>query len=184
MLGRALPAHRLRRGARGPGDGGLREHHHRLQLLQGAVAGRGADRVRGREPADRSVGELMGGLIMANRILGFVNAPALMQRVVARLQGVTVDVTPYKRNRDVLYETLTKAGFTVHKPEGAFYLFPQSPIDDDVAFCRELQERWSWWCRAAASACRGTSAWPTAWRPTVVDCALPAFREIGAKYFG
>ena len=78
-------------------------------------------------PAIARVGELMAGLVMANRILGFVNAPALMQRVVARLQGVTVDVAPYQRNRDVLCEELTKAGFTVSKPEGAFYLFPKSP---------------------------------------------------------
>ncbi len=89
-------------------------------------------------PAIPRVGELMGGLILANRILGFVNAPALMQRAVARLQGVSVDVTPYQRNRDVLYEALTEAGFELVKPEGAFYLFPRSPIEDDVAFCQEM----------------------------------------------
>jgi aspartate aminotransferase len=75
---------------------------------------------------------------LTNRILGFVNAPALMQRAVARLQGVAVDISLYQRNRDVLYEGLRAVGYECHRPEGAFYLFPKSPIPDDVAFAREL----------------------------------------------
>ncbi len=83
---------------------------------------------------------LMAGMTLANRILGFVNAPALMQRVVARLQGVKTDITPYAENRKILSNGLEEAGYEFIKPAGAFYLFPKSPIPDDVEFVRILQE--------------------------------------------
>jgi len=81
--------------------------------------------------------ELVGGLIFCNRTLGFVNAPATMQRVVQRLQGSSVDVNVYRRKRDMLCAMLGDLGYTFIKPEGAFYLFPRTPIDD-VAFVQEL----------------------------------------------
>ncbi|RJQ74048.1 MAG: pyridoxal phosphate-dependent aminotransferase [Desulfobacteraceae bacterium] len=84
--------------------------------------------------------EIRGGLALANRILGFVNAPALMQRVVACLQGASVDMGQYKRKRDLLCDGLADAGYSFLRPPGAFYLFPRTPIPDDVAFVRELQE--------------------------------------------
>lgn len=84
--------------------------------------------------------ELIDGLIYCNRILGFVNAPALMQNIVQRLQSVTVSIPEYQRKRDILYGGLTSAGYSVNKPQGAFYLFPKSPVEDEVAFIRELQE--------------------------------------------
>ncbi|MDF1552735.1 MAG: pyridoxal phosphate-dependent aminotransferase [Deferrisomatales bacterium] len=83
---------------------------------------------------------LVAALTLTNRILGYVNAPALMQRAVARLQGQSVDTSLYQRNRDRLHQGLTAAGYHCRLPEGAFYLFPRSPIDDDVAFVRELQK--------------------------------------------
>ena len=84
--------------------------------------------------------ELVNGLVYCNRILGFVNAPALMQLLVCHLQAATVSVAEYQRKRDVLYENLTKMGFSMIKPQGAFYMFPKSPIDDDVAFVGELRQ--------------------------------------------
>lgn len=84
--------------------------------------------------------EVIDSLVLANRILGFVNAPALMQRLVARLQGVSVDPMVYQRKRDKLYNALKDIGYECVKPEGAFYLFPRTPIPDDVAFVRLLQE--------------------------------------------
>ena len=63
-----------------------------------------------------------------------------MQRAVARLQGQCVDTSLYQRNRDRLHQGLTDAGYHCRLPEGAFYLFPRSPIDDDVAFVRELHK--------------------------------------------
>jgi aspartate aminotransferase len=85
--------------------------------------------------------ELAGGLTFCNRILGFVNAPALMQHVVRALQGVSVDVADYQRKRDFLYTQLTEMGYSVTKPQGAFYLFPKSPVEDDTEFVNALQER-------------------------------------------
>jgi aspartate aminotransferase len=84
--------------------------------------------------------ELVGGLVFSNRVLGFVNAPALMQRVVRALQDVAVDAGEYERKRDLLYDGLVEMGYSIVKPKGAFYIFPASPIDDDVAFVAELQK--------------------------------------------
>ncbi len=84
--------------------------------------------------------ELVDGFIHCNRILGYVNAPALMQHIVRHLQGVTVSIAEYQRKRDFLYEHLTDMGYSIVKPQGAFYMFPKSPLEDDVAFVRELQE--------------------------------------------
>ncbi len=85
-------------------------------------------------------GELEGAMVLANRILGFVNAPALMQRVVAPLTGVTLDITPYARRREIFCELLTDAGYKFLKPKGAFYLFPQAPGGDDLSFVAALKE--------------------------------------------
>ena len=82
--------------------------------------------------------ELAGGFSFCNRTLGFVNAPALMQHVVRNLQGVSIDPDYYQRKRDFMHTALMEMGYDTVKPEGAFYLFPKSPIEDDVAFTREL----------------------------------------------
>jgi len=77
---------------------------------------------------------------LTNRILGFVNAPALIQRVLPFIQGARVDVAAYKRKRDIFCQGLARAGYTFTIPPGAFYLFPESPLKDDVAFVKALQE--------------------------------------------
>lgn len=92
-------------------------------------------------PKCESARELMTGLIFCNRVLGFVNAPALMQRVVKQVQGVTVDVEQYRRKRDYLYKELTRIGYQVVKPQGAFYFFPKSPLEDEVEFVKKLAEQ-------------------------------------------
>ena len=84
--------------------------------------------------------EVVDGLTFCNRTLGFVNAPALMQHIVARLQGVTVDVGEYEARCNLLYSALTDIGYSVVRPAGAFYMFPRSPIEDDVAFVDRLKE--------------------------------------------
>ena len=84
--------------------------------------------------------ELVDGLIFCNRTLGYVNAPALMQNIVQHLQSVTVSITEYQQKRDYLYGHLIDMGYSVVKPQGAFYMFPKSPIADDVAFVAELQQ--------------------------------------------
>ncbi len=92
------------------------------------------------QPACEHLPDIMAGLVLCNRMLGFVNAPALMQRLVARVQGLKIDAEIYRKKRDLLCDGLTAVGYDVRKPEGAFYLFLKTPIADDVAFARALQE--------------------------------------------
>jgi len=132
----------------------------------------------------RDIQKLMGGLVLANRILGFVNAPALMQRAVARLQGVHVDLTFYKENRDLLLGALRGSGFTVPEPDGAFYLFPKSPIEDDVAFAQELQERLVLVVPGTGFGGPGHFRIAYCVSRQTVEGAIPIFEEIGHKYFG
>ncbi len=86
-------------------------------------------------------GDLINALILCTRILGFVHAPALMQRIVVGLQDATVDVKVYQKKRDLLCAGLRQAGYRFEEPQGAFYLFPESPLPDDVAFVRMLLEK-------------------------------------------
>ena len=134
-------------------------------------------------PAIPNIREMMDALTMTNRILGYVNAPALMQRAVARLQGVAVDISPYQRNRDVLYKALVEAGFEVFKPQGAFYMFPKAPIADDVAFCREMQEHLVLVVPGSGFGAPGYFRMAYCVAPHVVDGAIPAIKQVGAKYF-
>jgi aspartate aminotransferase len=83
---------------------------------------------------------LISAMIFCNRTLGFVNAPAFMQRVVAELQDETVDIQLYKKKRDLFYNNLTKFGYEIIKPQGAFYLFVKSPIKNDLEFVEKLLE--------------------------------------------
>jgi aspartate aminotransferase len=85
-------------------------------------------------------GLLVSGLMITQRTLGFVNAPALFQRAVAKFQRTSVDIGEYQRKRDVLYDALMEGGFECVKPEGAFYMFPRSPIADELVFVRMLQQ--------------------------------------------
>lgn len=83
---------------------------------------------------------LLDALTLANRILGFINAPALMQRAVAELQDASVDTNIYARRKELLCTVLKDAGFSFTAPKGAFYIFPKSPITDDVQFVALLLE--------------------------------------------
>ena len=78
-------------------------------------------------PDYEDAAEVMDGLIFCNRTLGFVNAPALMQHIVAKLQSVTVDIAQYQAKRDFMYDSLTGLGYDLVKPQGAFYMFPKAP---------------------------------------------------------
>ena len=91
-------------------------------------------------PAATYKSDLVGAMTVANRILGFVNAPALMQRVIACIQGMSVDISVYKRKRDMLCEALGGYGYEFITPPGTFYLFPKSPISDDIEFVNALKE--------------------------------------------
>ncbi len=83
---------------------------------------------------------IIAGMVLSNRTLGYVNAPALMQRIVPHLLEYSVDISAYKRKRDMLCDALESFGYEFIKPQGAFYLFPMTPIEDDVRFVARLQE--------------------------------------------
>ncbi|MDY6904478.1 MAG: pyridoxal phosphate-dependent aminotransferase [Thermodesulfobacteriota bacterium] len=91
-------------------------------------------------PAAQFKEDLLGAMAFANRVLGFVNAPALMQRVVAKTQGQQVDISEYARKRELICDILSDCGYAFTRPMGAFYLFPSSPTPDDVEFVRILQD--------------------------------------------
>ena len=89
-------------------------------------------------PSCADINNLMSGLVLCNRILGYVNAPAIMQRIITKLLNHKVDTEIYKRRRDLFVGGLKDAGYKVEAPEGAFYIFPESPLKDDVKFVQHL----------------------------------------------
>lgn len=84
--------------------------------------------------------EVVSAANVANRTLGFVNAPSLLQRVVARCVDAEVNIAAYNKNREALYKGLTEVGYECIKPEGAFYMFVKSPIENDFEFCEIAKE--------------------------------------------
>jgi aspartate aminotransferase len=83
---------------------------------------------------------LVDGMIFCNRTLGFVNAPATPQQVIRRTAGLHVAAEAYEERRDLLCQGLEEAGYRFTKPQGAFYLFPESPVSDEIPFVQELLE--------------------------------------------
>ena len=91
-------------------------------------------------PLDKDRTILFDAIIFSLRTLGHVNATALMQKAVESVQNEIVDIKIYKEKRDFLYDNLTKLGYECVKPDGAFYLFPKTPIADDTKFVSILQQ--------------------------------------------
>ncbi len=119
---------------------------------------------------------------VANRILGYVNAPSLFQRVIARCVDEKVDVEYYNRNRETLYNGLLKAGFSCIKPQGAFYLFVKSPIEDEKEFCAAAKKYHLLIVPGSSFACPGyvRLAYCVSYE-TIVN-ALPKFEELAKEY--
>jgi aspartate aminotransferase len=84
--------------------------------------------------------DVVNAMTFCNRVLGFVNAPALWQRIAGACQDASVDVEWYRIRRDLLYNGLREIGYEVVKPQGAFYLFPKCPCEDDVAFAKKAAQ--------------------------------------------
>jgi len=91
-------------------------------------------------PGAEDYANLINGIILCNRILGYVNAPALMQRTIAELQGISVDVSLYRKKRDYLAEKLASFGYKFRLPEGTFYFFVEAPGGDDMKIVDLLKE--------------------------------------------
>ena len=119
---------------------------------------------------------------VANRILGFVNAPTLQQKVVAKCLNEKTDISFYDRNRETLYNSLKEMGFECVKPQGAFYLFVKSPIEDDKAFCNEAKKYNILIVPGSSFGCPGyvRIAYCVAYE-TIVN-SLPKFKELAAVY--
>ncbi|MEW6441084.1 MAG: pyridoxal phosphate-dependent aminotransferase [bacterium] len=92
-------------------------------------------------PALEGADVLVNGLTFCNRILGFVNAPATAQNAVSRALGTYVQAAEYQRRRDLLCQGLREIGYKFQLPDGAFYLFPQSPVADEIPFVQALMEQ-------------------------------------------
>jgi aspartate aminotransferase len=125
--------------------------------------------------------QLYPAMIVANRILGFINAPALMQRVVGRLQGLHVDAGIYQHKRDLLCKGLAEAGYDFVTPKGTFYLFPKTPTDD-VTFVNELQEEMILTVPGSGFDCPGYFRIAFCVDDETIVKALPGFKRVMAKY--
>jgi aspartate aminotransferase len=133
-------------------------------------------------PLCEEADELISALIFANRTLGFVNAPALMQRLVAPLQRNSIKIRIYEEKRDLFYNGLKSFGYHVVKPQGAFYLFPKAPIEDDVAFVKELQSKRILVVPGRGFGKPGYFRIAYAVEMKTIEGALPGFKEAADKY--
>jgi len=133
-------------------------------------------------PQCEEIDELISALVFANRTLGFVNAPALMQRLVAPLQRNSVKIRDYEEKRDLLYNSLRAFGYQVVKPQGAFYIFPKALIEDDVAFVKDLQSKRILTVPGRGFGKPGHFRISYAVENKVIEGALPGFKEVAEKY--
>ena len=132
-------------------------------------------------PEAAPLDQLLNGLIFCNRTLGFVNAPAFIQRVVQHLQGISVDIKIYQRKRDLLCTALREMGYSFIRPEGAFYLFPRTPRND-IEFVRELQQERILTVPGSGFGCPGFMRIAYCVEDWVIEGALPGFRKLADKY--
>lgn len=115
---------------------------------------------------------------IATRILGFVNAPSLFQKVVARCLDAQVDLEYYDRNRSLLYDSLTKYGYSCIKPQGAFYLFVKAPMEDDVAFCTKAKDKRILIVPGSSFGCPGYVRIAYCVAYETIERSLPGFQEL------
>lgn len=128
--------------------------------------------------------EVVTAATIANRVLGSVNAPSLMQKVIKRCieVGATVDLEAYDRNRNLLYNGLRDRGFECIKPEGAFYLFVKSPIADEKAFCAQAQTYNLLLVPGSSFACPGYVRIAYCVSPEQIERSMPAFEKLAKDY--
>jgi aspartate aminotransferase len=119
---------------------------------------------------------------VANRILGYVNAPSLFQRVIAKCLDAKVDVDSYNRNRELLYTNLCKFGYECIKPEGAFYLFVKSPTKDEKEFCEAAKKYHILIVPGSSFACPGYVRIAYCVDYKMIEKALPGFEALAKEY--
>ncbi|MBO5373227.1 MAG: pyridoxal phosphate-dependent aminotransferase [Lachnospiraceae bacterium] len=126
--------------------------------------------------------EVLAGIEVANRILGFVNAPSLMQKAVARCIDETTNLEFYDKNRRVLYEGLTKLGFTCVKPQGAFYLWMKSPVENEEEFVNTAKKYNLLLVKGSAFGCGGYVRLAYCVAHEKIVRSLDAFAKLAKEY--
>ncbi|MBQ7265567.1 MAG: pyridoxal phosphate-dependent aminotransferase [Firmicutes bacterium] len=126
--------------------------------------------------------EVLGAMTVANRILGFVNAPSFMQRVIMRVADKTADLSVYERNEAKLYKALTEYGYEIVEPKGTFYMFPKCPIEDDKKFCEDAKEFGLVVVPGSTFGCPGYFRIAFCVSEEKVERSLPAFKKAIEKY--
>ena len=121
---------------------------------------------------------------IANRVLGCVNAPSLMQRVIKRCieKGASVNLMAYDRNRNRLYEGLKECGFSCIRPDGAFYLFVKSPVEDEKEFCSRAAKHNLLLVPGSSFACPGYVRIAYCVSYEKIEGSMPAFRALAEEY--
>ena len=127
-------------------------------------------------------GDMISAANVANRILGFVNAPSLQQRVVAKCLNEKTDVDFYAENRQMLMDGLREAGYTFVEPQGAFYLWLKSPEEDEKAFVAKCKEKQILIVPGSSFGCAGWTRVAYCVSHETVRNSLPGFREVAASY--
>lgn len=124
----------------------------------------------------------LAAISVANRILGFVNAPSLMQRVIGKCVDATSDMTIYRENKEILYNALTEYGFECIEPQGAFYMFPKCLIEDDKAFCEAAKEEHILIVPGSTFACPGYFRLAFCVSKETVINSLPGFKRLAERF--
>lgn len=133
-------------------------------------------------PTMRNAGEVYAAVCGAGRALGYVCAPALFQLIIPEVLGLTADISVYERNRDTLSAALESYGFTVVRPDGAFYLFVQSPEPDSDAFAERAKEHELLIVSAKSFGVEGYVRISYCVSPEMIARSLPAFRALALSY--
>ena len=122
------------------------------------------------------------GANVAIRILGFVNAPGLAQRIAAMCCEETTDIQYYDTNRELIYNGLKDLGFSCVKPQGAFYLFVKSPVEDEKAFCQAAKKYHLLLVAGSSFGCPGYVRIAYCVARETIENALPAFKKLAEEY--
>ena len=130
----------------------------------------------------RDADDVLTGIEIANRQLGFVNAPSLMQKAVAQCLDEETDVAYYDKNRELLYGELTEMGFTCIKPQGAFYLWVKSPVPDEEEFVQAAKKYHILFVKGSAFACPGYVRIAYCVSAEKIEKSLPAFEKLAADF--
>ena len=127
--------------------------------------------------------EMIEAVTIANRIIGCVNAPSLIQRVIPYCLDLQINLEEYDSNRKLLYQILTECGFECVKPQGAFYLFVKSPIEDEKEFCNIAKKYNLLFVPCSSFACPGYVRIAYCVSHSMIEKSEEAFKKLAKEYF-